>query len=153
MNKNQITCEQAQILMMGMLDGELNAQQKKQVEEHLDRCANCAKTYQAFKKLKKETSDMKLKPLPEMYWDEYWQHVYNKIERGIAWILVSIGAIIILAYSVWQAMEQFFIDPMEPLSMKIGVGALVLGTIILFVSVLREKIMLRKDDKYRSIKR
>ena len=96
---------------------------------------------------------MKLKPLPEMYWDEYWQHVYNKIERGIAWILISIGTIIILAYSIWQAMEKFFQDPMEPISMKIGVGALVFGTIILFVSVLREKIMLRKDDKYRRIKR
>ncbi|HHJ52203.1 MAG TPA: hypothetical protein ENJ89_03320 [Caldithrix abyssi] len=153
MAKQRITCEQAQILMMGLLDGELNEQDTQRVKQHLEECEACARQYKSFLKLKKETQDMKFKPLPEMYWDEYWNHVYNKIERGISWILVSIGAVIILAFSLYQAMSDFFSDPAEPLSLKIGTGIFVLGMIVLFVSVLREKLMVKKVDQYRRIKR
>jgi len=153
MSEHKIGCEQARILMMGQLDGELNEAESRQLSEHLSDCESCSQQYEAFVQLKKGTSEMKFKPLPEMYWDEYWTHVYNKIERGISWILVSIGAILVLAYSLYQAMDEFFHNPAEPLIMKIGVGVLILGMIVLFISVIREKLMVRTVDKYRSVKR
>ncbi len=153
MTEHKITCEQAQILMMGLLDGELNQADVEKVHTHLSQCEVCSKQYESFLKLKKETQNMKFKPLPEMYWDEYWNHVYNKIERGISWILVSIGTMIVLAYSMYQAMNDFFTDPKEPLPLKVGMAVLVLGMVVLVVSVLREKFMVRKVDKYRRIKR
>jgi hypothetical protein len=153
MSEHKISCERARILMMGQLDGELGEVESRLLKEHLNSCENCSQQYEAFVQLKKGTSEMKFKPLPEMYWDEYWTHVYNKIERGISWILVSIGAILVLAYSLYQAMDEFFYNPAEPLIMKIGVGVLILGMIVLFVSVVREKLMVRPVDKYRSVKR
>ena len=127
MTKQKISCERARILMMGRLDGELTESESGQLDAHLADCAECSQQYKRFVQLKKGTSDMKFKPLPEMYWDEYWTHVYNKIERGISWILVSIGAILVLAYSLYRAMDEFFHNPAEPLVMKIGVGVLILG--------------------------
>ena len=36
---------------------------------------------------------------------------------------------------------------------KVGILALALGFVVLFVSVVREKLMVRKHDKYREIQR
>ena len=96
---------------------------------------------------------MKFKPFPEMFWDEYWENVYNKIERGIGWILFSLGAIILLAYGAYEMLQDFFLNPQKPMIEKVGLGLLLLGLIIVFVSVLREKLMIRKVDKYRRIVR
>ena len=96
---------------------------------------------------------MKFNKLPEVYWDEYWTHVYNRIERGLSWIFVSIGLIILLGYGSYQVMQDFYLNSDEPVLIKMGVGLLTAGMIILFISVLREKLMIRKVDKYRSVER
>ena len=152
MNKSKLSCDDIKVLMMGLMDDELDDQQKTQVQEHLASCEKCAEEYKAFNNLKKETSDLKLKKLPEMYWDEYWEHVYNKLERSIAWIIVSIGAILVFSYGAYQMTYEFFLDPSRPLFLRLATGVFTFGLIILTVSVLREKIMIRHIDKYRSIK-
>ncbi len=153
MNRSAISCEQAEMLMMGLLDNELNGEETQEVQEHLAACKSCAAKYESFKNLKKDTAEMKFKNLPEVYWDEYWQHVYNRIERGIGWIFFSVGAIIISIITGYTIFQEYFLNPEEPLGLKIGIGFLGIGTIVLFVSVLREKLMVRKVDKYRSILR
>jgi len=153
MTKSKITCEDVSIMLMGLIDGELDQEQKGIVEDHIKTCEKCTSQYESFLNLKKGTSEMKLKKLPEMYWDDYWEHVYNKIERGVAWIFVSIGVIVLLAYGGYQMTHDFFFDPAKPLVLRIGTGVFSLGLLFLFVSVLREKLMIRGIDKYRSIKR
>jgi len=153
MNKPAISCEQAEMLVMGLLDNELSKEETKSVEQHLASCSSCASKYESFKNLKKDTSEMKFKNLPEVYWDEYWQHVYNRIERSIGWIFFSVGAIIISIITGYTILQEYFMNPEEPLGLKIGIGLLGIGIIVLFVSVLREKLMVRSVDKYRSILR
>ncbi len=146
-------CEQARLLMTGYLDGELNEEEIVALRQHLKTCTKCRAEWEMFKKLKEETSQMKFKPFPEMFWDDYWENVYNRIERGIGWIFFSVGAIILLAYGAFELFENFFMNPKEPLIEKVGFGFFLLGFIIVFVSVLREKLMIRKVDKYRRVKR
>ncbi|MEJ2052855.1 MAG: zf-HC2 domain-containing protein [Calditrichaceae bacterium] len=153
MSKSKLTCEEVSVLMMGLMDDELEDQQKAGVLEHLTFCKKCAAEYKAFSNLKKETSEMKFKKLPEMYWDEYWEHVYNKLERSIAWIILSIGTILLFSYGAYQMTYEFFLDPARPLFIRIATGIFTFGIIILTVSVLREKLMVRHIDKYRSVKR
>lgn len=96
---------------------------------------------------------MKLKPLPEMYWDEYWTHVYNKIERRAGWIFISIGLILIVSFGFYEFVKDFLMNSTQPLILRAGVSVLGIGIIITGISVLREKLMVRKKDKYRSILR
>ncbi len=153
MIKHKLTCEEAQIRIMGLIDGELSTVQKKELREHLQTCSSCQKKYEAFVGLKNEAKEMKLKKLPEMYWDDYWDHVYNRMERGISWVLLSIGFILLLIYGSYEVLYDFFINPAKPLVLKMGVGIFTLGVVILFVSVFREKLMVRRMDQYRSVKR
>ena len=96
---------------------------------------------------------MKFKKLPEFYWDDYWNHIYNRIERGLSWIFISVGTIIILCFAVWEFLDKLIAqNNVHPL-LKIGIFIFIIGLIILIISILREKIMVRRVDKYREIKR
>ena len=83
----------------------------------------------------------------------YWEQVYNRIERGAGWIFVSIGAIILLSFGAFHFVQDFLMNPKEPLVIKIGVSTAILGVIILFISVLRERLFIRKTDKYKEIEK
>ncbi len=153
MIKKQLTCEEAQIRMMGLIDSELSEDQEKELLEHIKICPSCRKKYDAFVGLKNEAKAMKLKKIPDMYWDDYWNQVYNRMERGIGWILFSIGLILLLIYGSYEVLYDFFMNPAKPLLLKIGAGIFTGGVVVLFVSVFREKLMVRKVDQYRSVKR
>ncbi len=93
-----------------------------------------------------------LEPPPEI-WDDYWTSVYNRLERGLGWILVSAGALVLFAYGAWHWLEAVLADSGMPGPVKIAIFALVVGGAILFVSVVREKLLLRRRDPYREVQR
>jgi hypothetical protein len=151
-NKNQ-TCDELALKIMALVDDELPEDEKKQICAHIKTCTTCAREYASLTKLKGVTGEMKMKKLPEFYWDEYWQHIYNRIERGISWLLISIGTIIILGYVLWQALGELIADEQINPLVKGGIFILLIGVLILLVSVIREKIMVRKVDRYREVER
>ena len=97
--------------------------------------------------------DLKFKQPPEETWDRYWAGVYSRLERGLAWLLISIGTAVVLAIVGYAAIMKFLEDTSTPLAVKLGVGALLLGGAVLLVSVLREKMVMRKTDKYKEVTR
>ncbi len=79
--------------------------------------------------------------------------VYRRLERSIGWILASVGAIVVVSYGVWTAISEMIADATVPWYIKAGVLALVVGAVILFVSVVREKLFVRKTDPYKDVVR
>ena len=96
---------------------------------------------------------MKFKTPPDKIWDTYWLNVYNRIERGIGWILLSIGAMILLAFGGYHFVINVIADKTLPLIIRIGILSALAGLVVLFVSVVREKILLRKSDPYSEVQR
>ena len=78
----------------------------------------------------------------------YWSSIYNRLERGVGWILFSLGAIVLLCYGGFKLVEAVIRDPTIQWWVKGGVLALVFGTVVLFVSLLRERLAVRRVDKY-----
>ena len=153
MKKMDITCEEMSLNVMALLDGELDDTKISQVKEHLESCNTCSEHYASIKKVKEVTSKMKFKKLPEFYWDDYWKHIYNRIERGLSWLLLSLGAIIVLCFAGWELLDSLVSNnEMNPL-LKAGIFILATGLIILIISILREKLMVRRVDKYREVER
>jgi hypothetical protein len=153
MTKNNISCEDMKFKMMAFLDDELQESEIQLVKKHLVECPDCSPKYQSLNKVKEITAEMKFKKLPEMYWDEYWSHIYNKIERGFSWIFISIGAIIILTFVTWNALLTLLNDTEMSTFLKTGIFIFIIGMVVLLVSIIREKLMVRKVDKYREVDR
>jgi len=141
-------CEDIRILLSGMVDGELESSEKQAVSKHLVSCDACREEYARLKRLKEVTDDMKYFDLPDRLWAGYWHGIYNRLERGVGWILFSIGAILILAFAAWRFLQGFLLDVTIPLYVKLGVSALVLGLIVLLVSIIRERLFSKKHDRY-----
>ena len=153
MKKIEISCEKMSLNIMALLDGELDDDKVSEVKEHLTSCDSCSENYSSLKNVKEVTGKMKFKKLPEFYWDDYWKHIYNRIERGLSWLFLSIGAIIVLCYAGWEILDSLMANQdMSPI-LKGGIFILVTGIIILIVSILREKLMVRRVDKYREVER
>jgi len=88
---------------------------------------------------------MKYKEPPGEVREGYWSRVYNRLERGLGWILTSIGAMSLLFY---KAIESLIKDPTLAVFLKVVILILLAGVVILFVSVVRERIFSYKKDKY-----
>lgn len=153
MKTQKITCDEMSLNVMALLDGELDDNKKSQVTAHLESCETCSNDYASLKKVKEVTDKMTFKKLPEFYWDDYWKHIYNRIERGLSWLFLSIGAIIILCFAGWEFLNTVIIDEQIHPFLKVGIFILMIGLIILVISILREKIMVRKVDKYKEVER
>ncbi|MBU0561256.1 MAG: hypothetical protein KJ799_17005 [Bacteroidetes bacterium] len=105
------------------------------------------------KRIKEALKKMKLKNPSEEVWDSYWIKIYNRIERGFAWIIISIGFVILAGYAAIQFVEELLKDTKTPEIVKLGSAALIVGLLILLFSILREKFFAGKSDKYKEIQR
>jgi len=148
-----MTCHDYKDLMMGYLDNELSDQQRRQFEEHLAGCPECAGELEEFKRLKAITDEVTLVEPEDRIWQEYWEGIYNRIERGIGWIVFSVAAILLIIYGGFRAIEEIIKDPKIELIFKVGMLALIVGLAILFVSVLRERIYFWRRDRYKDVRR
>ena len=148
-----MTCQDHKDLMMAYLDDELNDEQKRAFEAHLASCGDCARDLEEFRKLKQMTDCVALAEPEDRVWDEYWNHLYNRIERGTGWILFSVAAIALLIYGGFELVETIIEDRTVSILAKVGVLALVGGLAVLFVSVLRERIYFWGRDRYKDVRR
>lgn len=146
-------CQEAFILISGKLDGELTHEQQQELDRHLETCPVCRKEYEELLHLKEVTTDMRFTDLPDRYWAGYWNDIYNRLERGIGWIFLSVGAIILLGIGAWELLDKFFTNATQPLILKLGVGFGLIGVIILAVSILRERLFARKHERYEEVER
>jgi len=148
-----MTCHDYKDLLMGYLDNELSEEQRNRFEEHLAGCPECAGELKEFQKLKAITDEVTLVEPEDRIWQDYWNGVYNRIERSIGWLIFSVAAILLAIYGGFKLIEEIITDATTGMLLKLGLLALIVGLAILFVSVLRERIYFWSKDRYRNVRR
>jgi hypothetical protein len=132
---------------------DISKEEKIEFEKMLISDSQLQSEFEEQKRIKEVLNKMKLKNPSREIWDSYWMGVYNRIERGIAWVVISIGAMIFFGYASYEIVNAFIKDTQAPVLAKIGISMLVFGGLILLFSLLREKIFTSKRDKYKEIQR
>jgi predicted anti-sigma-YlaC factor YlaD len=140
-------------MMMGYLDNELSDEQRNRFEEHLAGCPECAGELKEFQKLKAITDEVALVEPEDRIWQDYWNGIYNRIERSIGWIIFSVAAILLAIYGGFKLIEEIVTDAAVGMLLKLGLLALIVGLAILFVSVLRERLYFWQKDRYKDVRR
>ncbi len=85
--------------------------------------------------------------------DRFWLGVYSRLERGVAWTLVSASAAVLLGYGAYQFATEFMADASVPLVVRLGAAGLLLGILLLLLGALRERIRARSTDPFRRVRR
>lgn len=140
-------------MLAGYVDGELSAADKATFEAELLVNAELRVELAEFKKLEQVTGLAQYADLPPEVWESYWQNLYRKTERGIGWMLYSIGFIILAGFGGYHLFAELYADPEAPLWLKIGLSALGGGSIFLLVSFGRERIFAYNRERYREVDR
>jgi hypothetical protein len=147
---DQPDLDRAHVLMMAALDGEIGAADRRELDDVIAASPALATEWRRLLRVKEVTSAMTLRTPPEEVWDGYWLTVYNRTERALGWVLVSAGVVVLAAYGLWHWFERVIGDTAVPLFVRVALVAVVLGTVVLLLSVVREKLFTRRRDPYRT---
>lgn len=145
--------ERVRHLMMAEVDEEISGEGRRELELALEDNPHLREELETFHRLKEVTDTMTPSKPPEETWDTYWEHVYRRVERGIGWVLVSLGTITAGTWALWNAVSELIRDTTMPAYVRWGLLALIAGFVILFVSVVRERLFMQKDDPYKDVVR
>ncbi len=145
--------ERAHQLMMAALDGEISKEERRELDRLLKGDAELRTEWKRFSRVKEVTSAMTYREPPDDLWDDYWTGVYNQTERGLGWILTSLGAIVLFGYGAWELTGAILADTDAPMFLKIAIFSVLVGLVVLLVSVIREKLFTRRHERYKGVKR
>jgi len=140
-------CEQIGSLISGYIDGELDSEQRAKVDAHLAECSVCRDEMARYRQMTEVADTMRFREPPDDVWTTYWQGVYNRLERGTGWLIFAIGLAVLVAYGVYE----FVTDPGVEALVKVLIAVPVIGLVVLFISVWREKWIVNRTDKYKDI--
>ena len=145
--------ERARNLMMAALDGELSVGEQAELDRMLADDAALRVEWTRLQRVKEVTASMSYREPPEEIWDDYWASAYNRLERGLGWVLFWFGVLMLTGWGLWVGVHEVLADSEIPALFKTAIFALLMGGIILGLSVLREKWFTRKKDPYKEIQR
>lgn len=134
-------------LLSGYVDGELTQQERQRVERHCEVCGQCRTELADLRKVRERVRGATLSPLGEDIWRETMNDSAVKTSRGIGWLLAIGGLLAIAGVGVYE----FITDTGIETYMKVIVGAIYGGGALLFLSVLRQRLIERKTDKYKDV--
>jgi hypothetical protein len=135
------------------LNKEISNEERNELDALIEKNPELKTELEEQVRIKEVLKKMSFKNPSKEMWDSYWLGIYNKIERGFAWIAVSVGAIILIVYGAIEAVNVFVKDTQTPGIIKFGTAAVIIGILVLLFSVLRGKIYTHKKDKYKEVQR
>jgi len=139
--------------MMAELDGELSTQQREEFDRLLAGDETLRNEWDKLRQVKEVTDTMGYREPPEEIWEGYWSSVYNRFERGVGWILASVGGLLVGGWGIWKGVHELLMDTGLPAFFKFGLFAMLFGGLILLFSVVREKWFTHVRDPYKEIQR
>lgn len=133
--------------LSGYLDGELTQQERQRLDLHLADCQDCAGMLRDLEDLRERMGQSGLSQKYEDAWREEMDDLGVKLSRGIGWVLL-VGAVVIIGGFI---VLQFLTDPGITGTWKFIIGAFYVGLLGLFISVLRQRLLERKTDRYKDV--
>jgi predicted anti-sigma-YlaC factor YlaD len=135
-----------QTLLSGHLDRELTQGEGQRVRLHLEDCAACREELADLARLRQATRTTPFRPPEDDGWDERPRGLSSLLTRRLGWTMVLAWAAVILVFAVWQLATA-----PEDLGVKLLVASPTAGVVLLFLSVLLDRLRTYKTDRYRRV--
>ena len=146
-NERQHIDEHVVEQLSGYVDGELTQQQQQRVDVHCASCAECAKDLHELQELRESIGNARLSNKNQDEWREMMNDTTVQTTRGIGWLLLIGGVLVCMGIGVFVFLFGSSVSLVE----KLIVSAIYGGLALLFYSVLRQRLIERKTDKYKDV--
>ena len=134
-------------LLSGLIDGELTQQERQLVTLHCEQCSECRENLTNLRVLQERIGNAKLSEIGEDKWRETMNDSIVQTTRSIGWIFFIAGLLIIFGIGLFA----FLFSSDVPVGMKLILIAIYGGLAMLLYSVLRQRLIERKMDKYKDV--
>lgn len=142
-------CNPYKHLMMGLIDNELTPEETARVNEHLVRCNDCRQEFDRLCQSSCRLEALSFAEPGENELDRIWKRPFSRVSKASGLVLVFGGWVAMVIYSIFEVMRS----DGEPALPKIAAAAICIGFLILFASVLRDRLHAAKSDPYKEVKR
>ena len=146
-NDKRLITEHVGEQLSGYIDGELTQQERQRVALHCENCAQCRQNLEEIQALRQRISNTRLSVIGEDKWRETMKDSTVQTSRSIGWILFIAG--LVIAFGV--GLIAFLADSGMSLLEKFIFFAIYGGLATLLFSVLRQRLIERKSDKYKDV--
>ncbi|MDY6981922.1 MAG: zf-HC2 domain-containing protein [Pseudomonadota bacterium] len=138
-------------LLSGYVDQELTQQQAQRVRVHLDTCEACRRLHADLRNMKEQLRQLSWPISDEEMLDKLEKDLFASGARNLGWILLAVVALFAVAAGTVTFFLFLAAPDVSPL-VKLFNVLLIVGGFALFVSVVRERLLTYKKDKYRNVK-
>lgn len=136
-------------LLSAYLDDELTQEESQPVRIHLEECASCRNTFEEMKEIREATMTTPFKSIDDGQWDERPRGPLSRVLRGAGWALLLVW---ILGVS-FIGLREVAAGPAMTGPEILLIGGLFGGGLLLFLSVLIDRLQTYKTDRYRRVQK
>ncbi len=140
-------CEEIKLKVQALADSELDENEISEVLQHVESCYKCRNEYIELLKLNKRMKGVAY-PEPEEEWFERMSKKPGRKLSSIIGQLLFFGSYILL---IGWALFSLFSDNSEGLFIKLVLGGIFLGIIVLFGVTITDRIKESKTDRYKGV--
>ncbi|MEM1247391.1 MAG: hypothetical protein AAGK22_13525 [Acidobacteriota bacterium] len=143
---NDCDCRFPEEYLSGYLDGVLTQEDMQRVRLRLEDCEVCAAELEALRRNREATMSTKFKA-EDLQWDETPRAPWSRWSRNLGLTMLFLYLVSMLALAVWQPEE------LPDVAGRVVGGLGVFGTLFVFASVLIDRLVVAKTDRYRGVKK
>lgn len=140
-------CSSIEAKLSGYLDGELTQQESQRVHNHLQQCEQCNQLYRDLKSMQQDVAQLEKKTMSEEQLETLMTDKPAKTFEWTGWLLLIGGIAVIVGYLAYQ----FFTQDTTALWLKLTISAIYGGVAFLLLTVLRQRLIARKTDRYKGV--
>lgn len=139
-NTNEISaCADTRNLFTELLTNALTQQDRQRVLLHIKDCPACASALLAQQH--NYSSNVVVSSPKKMSW-----------LIKMAWVLIIGGGLVLGGFLLWDLGIALWFDRSQPVWLRAALGVFYTGFALLFLAILRERLITRKTDKFRKVK-
>ncbi len=143
------TCEEVQLWLNARADGECSPAQEGWLAGHLGRCPACSLEWAALEQTRLALETAQLREPSDFEREALAQALAPRALEGLGWLLSGAGVLILGGYAGWEMGH----DADTPALVRIALGALFAGLLLLLARVGWERLRIRRHDPYRNVQR
>lgn len=133
-------------LLSGYLDGVLTQSETQRVRLHLEECAPCRRQVEEMEKLREVTMTTRFFEPADDQWNERPRGLASRLSLHLGWgllLLWLVGVVGFVLGNIWSNSQN--------LTEKLLAFGGIFGFLLIFLSVLVDRLQTRRTDRYRGV--
>ncbi|MEM6795255.1 MAG: hypothetical protein AAF725_14845 [Acidobacteriota bacterium] len=135
-------------LLSGFLDGSLSHREMQRVRLRLEEDPEARRLYEELQALRSTALSTRFLPPEDVVWAELPATRTSRISRSLGWFVVCTWLVLVTLLALWRFLSETG-DPLE-IFLVLGLPG---GLVLLFLSVLLDRLKSLPSDRYRDVHR